>query len=106
MPRAGASPSGTGRRASAPCGRRAAARPRRVPWPDSSTRDTMLAMDAAPPPEAPPLADPAYRVFDRTAWAALRASTPLSLTRADIASLKGLNETVSLADVQEIYLPL
>ncbi|MBL6080139.1 type I pantothenate kinase [Belnapia sp. T18] len=66
----------------------------------------MAPMDAVPPPEDPPLAEPAYRVFDRAAWAALRASTPLSLTRADIAALKGLNETVSLADVQEIYLPL
>lgn len=52
------------------------------------------------------LAAPAYRVFDRPAWAALRASTPLSLTKADIAALRGLNETVSLAEVQDIYLPL
>jgi type I pantothenate kinase len=63
----------------------------------------------APPPEPmadEPMAEPAYRVFDRAAWAALRASTPLSLSRADIAALRGINETVSLAEVQEIYLPL
>ena len=66
--------------------------------------------EAAPPsdaaPDDAPLAEPAYRVFDRATWASLRANTPLSLTRADIAALRGINDTVSLAEVQDIYLPL
>jgi len=47
-----------------------------------------------------------YRVFDRPQWAALRANTPLSLSDSDIAALRGINETVSRAEVEEIYLPL
>ena len=47
-----------------------------------------------------------YLDFDRAAWSALRAATPLTLTEADLAELQGLNERVSLADVEEIYLPV
>jgi type I pantothenate kinase len=44
--------------------------------------------------------------FDRSAWAKLRAHTPLTLSEADLAELQGLNERVSLAEVEAIYLPL
>ncbi|MEX2273162.1 MAG: type I pantothenate kinase [Vicinamibacterales bacterium] len=44
--------------------------------------------------------------FNRTEWARLRAQTPLTLTEADLAELQGLNERVSLAEVETIYLPL
>ncbi len=47
-----------------------------------------------------------YLDFDRTAWAALRAATPLTLTESDLAELQGLNERVSLAEVEAIYLPV
>ena len=47
-----------------------------------------------------------YLDFDRTAWAALRAATPLTLAEADLAELQGLNERVSLAEVEAIYLPV
>ncbi len=47
-----------------------------------------------------------YLVFSRPQWAALRASTPLSLSEDDLRALRGLNEPVSLADVADIYLPL
>jgi type I pantothenate kinase len=50
--------------------------------------------------------DAPYLDFDRPAWAALRAATPLTLTEADLSELQGLNERVSLADVEEIYLPV
>src|SRR5262245_44316011 len=50
--------------------------------------------------------DAPYLEFDRAAWAALRETTPLTLTEADLADLRGLNERVSIADVEEIYLPL
>jgi type I pantothenate kinase len=49
---------------------------------------------------------PPYLIFDRARWAALRANTPLSLSRAELEALCGLNEPVSLADVTEVYLPL
>lgn len=44
--------------------------------------------------------------FDRTEWARLRANTPLTLSEADLAELQGLNERVSLAEVEAVYLPL
>ncbi len=50
--------------------------------------------------------DSPYLDFDRAAWAALRESTPLTLTEADLSELQGLNERVSLVDVEEIYLPV
>ena len=50
--------------------------------------------------------DSPYLDFDRPAWAARREATPLTLTEADLSELRGLNERVSLADVEEIYLPV
>ena len=47
-----------------------------------------------------------YLSFDRTAWAKLRDSTPLTLSEADLAELRGLNEAMSIAEVEQIYLPL
>ncbi len=47
-----------------------------------------------------------YLDFDRQSWAALRAATPLTLSEADLAELQGLNERVSLEEVETIYLPL
>ena len=47
-----------------------------------------------------------YLNFTHEAWGHLRADTPLTLSEADLAQLRGLNERVSLAEVVEIYLPL
>lgn len=44
--------------------------------------------------------------FDRERWRALRASTPLLLTEGELASLRGINEQVSLREVEDIYVPL
>ncbi|MEL6177903.1 MAG: type I pantothenate kinase [Myxococcota bacterium] len=44
--------------------------------------------------------------FERSAWSKLRASTPLTLTEADLVRLQGINEDVSLQEVADIYLPL
>jgi len=44
--------------------------------------------------------------LDRTAWSRLRAATPLTLGEEDLAELQGLNERVSLAEVEAIYLPV
>ncbi len=48
----------------------------------------------------------AYTSFDRTEWARLRATTPLTLSEADLAELQGLNEQLSMQEVVEAYLPL
>ncbi len=47
-----------------------------------------------------------YLDFDRRTWAALRAATPLTLSESDLEELQGLNERVSLEEVETIYLPL
>jgi type I pantothenate kinase len=47
-----------------------------------------------------------YLDFDRAAWARLRAATPLTLSEADLAELQGINERVSLQEVEVVYLPL
>lgn len=47
-----------------------------------------------------------YLDFDRDTWAALRAATPLTLGEADLAELRGLNDQVSLAEVEAVYLPV
>lgn len=47
-----------------------------------------------------------YLVFGREEWARLRSNTPLTLSDADLESLRGINENLSLDEVVEIYLPL
>jgi len=47
-----------------------------------------------------------YNTFDRERWKALRASTPLLLSEDDLASLRGINDQVSLSEVSDIYVPL
>ncbi len=47
-----------------------------------------------------------YTNFERADWAALRASTPLTLSESDLVELQGLNEALSMDEVVEVYLPL
>jgi type I pantothenate kinase len=47
-----------------------------------------------------------YLVMTSKEWAGLRASTPLTLSEEDLAALRGVNEDISLEDVENIYLPL
>ena len=47
-----------------------------------------------------------YDRFDRANWAQLRASTPLTLDEADLLRLRGINDAISLPEVEAIYLPL
>jgi type I pantothenate kinase len=49
---------------------------------------------------------PSYRTFTRSEWAALRSSTPLTLSDTDLATLRGLNEPIALDEVVDIHLPL
>lgn len=47
-----------------------------------------------------------YVTFLHDEWAELRASTPLTLSEADLQQLRGINEAISLEEVAKIYLPL
>ena len=47
-----------------------------------------------------------YTNFSRTEWARLRDATPLTLSEADLTELQGLNEQLSMREVEEVYLPL
>lgn len=47
-----------------------------------------------------------YLQFNRSQWAALRNSVPMTLSADEIVRLKGINEDLSLEEVAEIYLPL
>lgn len=47
-----------------------------------------------------------YRQFSNDEWGQLRKGAELTLTEAELTKLRGLGETVSLSEVEEIYLPL
>lgn len=47
-----------------------------------------------------------YVTYTRDEWKALRANTPLLLSESELTSLRGVNEQVSLREVEEIYVPL
>ncbi|HVT91316.1 MAG TPA: type I pantothenate kinase [Bryobacteraceae bacterium] len=57
------------------------------------------------PPEAPAEAS-LYLTFSREEWARLRASTVMPLTETDLATLRGINDQISLDEVAGVYLPL
>jgi type I pantothenate kinase len=44
--------------------------------------------------------------FSRQEWARLRDSTPLTVTDSEVEQLRGVNEQLTLQQVEEIYLPL
>ena len=48
----------------------------------------------------------AYEAFSRSDWARLRSNTPLTLSEEDLRQLRGVNDQVSMSDVEEVYLPL
>ncbi len=47
-----------------------------------------------------------YRVFSREAWARLREDTPMTLVPRDLEQMSGLIEDLSMAEVEQIYLPM
>lgn len=47
-----------------------------------------------------------YLDLDREAWRGLRASTPMSLTAAELEELRGLADPIQLGEVADVYLPL
>jgi type I pantothenate kinase len=50
--------------------------------------------------------DGRYLHFDREAWAALRAATPLTLREKDLEEMRGMSTRIDLDEVRAIYLPL
>jgi len=44
--------------------------------------------------------------FSREEWSRLRAAAPLTLSEEDLRSLRGRNESVSMREVVDVYLPL
>jgi type I pantothenate kinase len=47
-----------------------------------------------------------YDKFSREQWAKLRANMPMEISNEDLDELRGLNDPVSLDEVETIYLPL
>lgn len=47
-----------------------------------------------------------YISFSREEWKKLRDSTPLTLSQADLERIKGINEKISMAEVEDIFLPI
>jgi type I pantothenate kinase len=47
-----------------------------------------------------------YIELTRDQWSILRNSTPLTLAEDDLVKLRGINENISLREVEEIFLPL
>lgn len=47
-----------------------------------------------------------YISLSRAAWRARRATTPLTLSPEELDTLRGVNEPISIGEVEEIYLPL
>ncbi|QYO76849.1 type I pantothenate kinase [Devosia salina] len=47
-----------------------------------------------------------YRTFTKQQWGDLRNGQPMTLTAEDIDRLRSLNDPISLAEAEEVYLPL
>ena len=47
-----------------------------------------------------------YLDFDRRAWSRLRNSFPQVLTEDDLEKIRGIGESIDLAEVADVYLPL
>ena len=47
-----------------------------------------------------------YEKFNRDQWSKLRANMPLEISDEDLDALRGINDPVSLEEVETIYLPL
>ncbi len=47
-----------------------------------------------------------YHYFTKAEWSRFRADEPMTLTAEDIERLRALNDPISLAEAEEIYLPL
>jgi len=59
-----------------------------------------VTVNAATDPDGP------FVTLPRAEWAALADATPLPLTEADIARVRGLGDPIDLAEVDQVYRPL
>jgi type I pantothenate kinase len=59
-----------------------------------------------PPPKGTGLLFSPYKMFTRQEWAKLRADTPMTLVERDLEQLSGVLQDLSMAEVEQIYLPL
>lgn len=46
------------------------------------------------------------RIFDRASWAALRAHESVPIAEEDLEALAGINEDLSMQEVEDVYVPL
>lgn len=53
-----------------------------------------------------PNAPSPYQFFDKDEWARFRADAPMTLNKADVEKLAGLNDPISIEEAERIYLPL
>ena len=71
--------------------------------------ERLATVESAPPADVPARSQiqfSPYRVFSREEWAKLRADTPMTLVPRDLEQLSGLIEELSIAEVEQIYLPM
>ena len=47
-----------------------------------------------------------YRTYSRSAWAAMRADAPMTLTFEEVQRLHSLHDRLDITEVEDIYLPL
>ncbi|HEX9985689.1 MAG TPA: type I pantothenate kinase [Thermoanaerobaculia bacterium] len=52
------------------------------------------------------MTDSPYLTFPRESWSRLRGETAMTLSAADLEELRGIIETISFTEVEEVYLPL
>lgn len=69
-------------------------------------RANAIARGRRRPVATPAAVEASHTHFTRTVWAGLRSAVPLTLDEATLAGLRGANEPISLAEVEDIYLPL
>lgn len=50
--------------------------------------------------------DSPFLSFSRPEWARLRGGTPMTLSQRDVDEIRGIDEELSLQEVEEVYLPL
>lgn len=44
--------------------------------------------------------------YSREEWSKLRNSTPMTIDEEDLATIRGINEKISINEIEEVYLPL
>ena len=67
---------------------------------------SVIPIDDGADAEQPVLEISPYRTFSRQDWSKLRADTPLTIDKSQIGHLGGLNEKLSVDEVEDIYLPM